>query len=226
MAIETARDIRVLLVDGHVLLRDALRLLIDSQDGLTVVGQSSDRANTLRLAQTTHPDVILLDLDFGQDNVFDFLPQLRAAANGSRLLILTGFQDEDAHRQVIRLGAHGIVKKDKAAASLLKAIRKVYEGELWIDRSMTADLIGSLHASSNGKVQDPEHQKIEALTNREREVVTLIAQGLKNKEIGQRLFISDNTVRHHVTAIFSKLHVNDRVSLVVFAGRHGLTSTT
>ena len=214
--------IRVLLVDGHRIVRHALRSLIDSYGGFKVIGETGDRAGALALAQAEHPDVILMELELGADHVIDFLPDLRAVSSDSRVLILTGSTDTDVHKQAIRLGAHGIVTKDGATDVLLKAIRKVHEGELWVDRTMTANLIVDLTRAAYLKSRDPERTKIDSLTKREREVIALIAQGLKNKEIAQRLFISENTVRHHLTAIFAKLHVTDRLSLVVYAGHHSL----
>ena len=222
MPTESPPDIRVLLVDGHVLVRAGLRALIDSHDGFTVVGESSDAEATLALVGSAHPDVVLLDLDFGEHAV-DFLSQLRFAGNGSRVLLLTAFQNEEVHKQAIRRGAHGIFKKDDPVDSLLKAIRKVHAGELWIDRTMTAELIGSLARGADDYANDPERAKSASLTAREREVITLVGEGLKNKEIAARLFISDTTVRHHLTSIFSKLHVSDRLSLALYASRHGLT---
>lgn len=216
------RGIRVLLVDGHRIVRHALRTLIDSYDGYTVIGEAGDRASALAFAQAEHPDVILMELDLGHDRAIDFLPTLRAVSDRSRVLILTGLTDTDVHKQAIRLGAHGVVMKDAVTDLLLKAIRKVHEGELWVDRTTTASLISDLASDADAKSRDPERARIDSLTKREREVIVLIAQGLKNKEIAERLFISTNTVRHHLTAIFAKLHVTDRLSLVVYAGRHNL----
>jgi two-component system nitrate/nitrite response regulator NarL len=219
-------EIRVLLVDGHRIIRHALRTLINSYDGFRVIGEAGDRSSAVALAQAEHPDVILMELDLGCDHGIDFLPDLRAVSNGSRVLILTAISDSEVHKQAIRVGAHGVVMKDGMTDVLLKAIRKVHDGELWIDRTMTADLIEDLAGAADRKARDPERAKIESLTKREHEVIALIAQGLKNKEIAERLFISENTVRHHLTAIFSKLHVADRLALVVYAGRHGLHRAT
>jgi two-component system, NarL family, nitrate/nitrite response regulator NarL len=218
----TPHKIRVLLVDGHRIVRHALRKLIDSYDGYTVIGEAGDRASALAVAQAEHPDVILMELELGPERVIDFLPDLRAVSNGSRVLIFTGTLDLEIHKQAIRNGAHGIVLKDGVTDVLLKAIRKVHEGELWVDRTTTAKLILDLARAADLKGRDPERTKIATLTKREREVIVLIAQGLKNKEIAERLFLSENTVRHHLTAVFAKLHVADRLSLVVYAARHSL----
>ena len=113
----------------------------------------------------------------------------------------------------------GIVLKEHAAEQLLKAIKKVHEGEVWIERSMVGSMIQEL---SRPAMVDPEVVKIESLTEREREVIALVGEGLKNKQVGERLFISETTVTHHLSSVFSKLEVSDRLELIIYAFRHGL----
>src|SRR5262249_15072245 len=137
----------------------------------------------------------------------------------SRVLVLTGVQNPDAHRSAIRRGAMGIVLKEHAADQLLKAIMKVHEGEVWIERSMMGNMIQEFNKPTT---VDPEIAKIESLTDREREVIALVGEGLKNKQVGERLFISETTVTHHLSSVFSKLDVSDRLELIIYAFRHGL----
>jgi DNA-binding NarL/FixJ family response regulator len=118
----------------------------------------------------------------------------------------------------------GIVKKEKAAEVLISAIERVHAGEAWLDPSLMAGVLTEMTRSSRGKKTDPEADKIAALTNREREVIALVGEGIKSKEIAGRLFISETTVRHHLTSIFDKLGVADRVELLIYAYRHGLAS--
>jgi DNA-binding NarL/FixJ family response regulator len=113
----------------------------------------------------------------------------------------------------------GIVLKEHAANQLLKAIMKVYEGEAWIERTMMASMIREFNKP---ELVDPEVIKIESLTDREREVIALIGEGLKNKQVGERMFISETTVTHHLSSVFSKLDVSDRLELIIYAFRHGL----
>jgi DNA-binding NarL/FixJ family response regulator len=113
----------------------------------------------------------------------------------------------------------GIVLKEHAADQLLKAIMKVYEGEVWIERSMMGSMIQEINKPTQ---VNPEVTKIESLTDREREVIALIGEGLKNKQVGERLFISETTVTHHLSSVFSKLEVSDRLELIIYAFRHGL----
>ena len=137
-------------------------------------------------------------------------------------MILTGVNDPVLHRKAVRLGAKGLVLKDTPIEVLTKAIEKVYAGEVWLDRTTTATVLEELSRKKDAQQLDPEEVKIDALTQREREVINAVGEGLKNKQIGERLFISDVTVRHHLTSVYGKLGVTDRLELVIYAYRHGL----
>lgn len=214
--------IRVLLIEDHAIVRAGLRLLIESRQGLMVIGETANRADALTLAAREQPDIILLDIDLGAENGLDLLPDLLSAAGQARVLILTGVRDVEKHRQAIRQGATGLVLKEQASEVLLKAIEKVYAGEVWIDRSMLASVINEM-VRDTARPADAQASRSGALTEREREVIALIGEGLKNKQISDRLSITETTVRHHLTSIFDKLGVESRLELVIFAHRHGLT---
>lgn len=139
----------------------------------------------------------------------------------ANILILTGMREPGIASRVTAMGARGIVMKEHATEALLKAIECVHQGQLWMDRSLMASVIADLRRGPETKV-DPEAAKIATLTARECDVVTLIGEGLKNKEIAKRLFLSETTVRHHLTSIFAKLEVDDRLELVIYAYRHNL----
>ena len=152
----------------------------------------------------------------------DLLPLLFGVVPEARVLILTGLRDLESHRQAVRAGAMGIVLKDKAVEVIIKAIERVSTGEVWLDPRLTASLLSDFTRPNRPAKPDPEAEKISALSKREREVVELIGKGLKNKEMAERLFISEITVRHHLTSIFEKLGVSDRIELMLYAYRHGL----
>ena len=152
------------------------------------------------------------------------ITELMAAPAEARIIILTGLRDPEAHRQAVLLGAMGIVKKEKAAEVLISAIQRVHAGEAWLDPSLMAGVLSEMTRAGKTRKADPETEKIATLTNREREVIALIGEGIKNKEIAERLFISETTVRHHLTSIFAKLGVADRVELLIYAFRHGLAN--
>ena len=199
-------------------------MIIQSRAGMTIVGEAGDRDTALSLATAEHPNIILLDLDLGGDNGMNLIAELIAAADDARIIILTGLRDPEVHRQAVLLGAMGIVKKEKAAEALITAIERVHLGEAWLDPSLMAGVLSEMTRSSKGRKTDAEADKIAALTNREREVIALVGEGIKSKEVANRLFISETTVRHHLTSIFDKLEVADRVELLIYAYRHGLAS--
>jgi DNA-binding NarL/FixJ family response regulator len=212
--------IRILIVDDHLLVRTGLRMLIENETGMEVVGQAANRAEALALAESERPNLILLDIDLGNENGLDFLSELRKTAGQPHILVLTGLRDIEAHRRAARLGAAGVVLKEHAADVLLKAIKKVHEGEVWLDRSMMSSLLREM--TQGPAKTDPEVAKIGALTRRERQVVTLITEGLKNRDIAARMFISETTVTHHLSSIFAKLGVSDRLELVLYAFANNL----
>jgi two-component system, NarL family, nitrate/nitrite response regulator NarL len=216
------RSIRVALVDDQLLFRAGIRTLIDRGNGITVVGDAGSRGDALALVQSQQPDVILAELELRGESGLEYIPDLIAAAEKAKVLILTDTKDPDLHRKAVHLGAKGLLFKDSSVEVLTKAIEKVYAGEVWLDRSTTAALLDELSRKNDAKKLNPEEKNIATLTDREREVISLVGEGLKNKQIGERLFISDVTVRHHLTSIFSKLGVSDRLELVIYAYRHGL----
>src|ERR1044072_1658155 len=215
----TQRPITIMIIDDHVVIRSGLRMLIEHDQGMQVVAQAGNRIEALERAAATRPDVIILDLVLGEEDGLSFLPELCQASPNSRVLVLFGVECPDAHRRAIRRGALGIVLKEHADEQLLKAIMKVYEGEVWIERSMMGTMIQELNKPAQ---VDPEVTKIESLTDREREVIALVGEGLKNKQVGERLFISETTVTHHLSSVFDKLDVPDRLELIIYAFRHGL----
>ena len=217
-----ANTVRILLVDDHAVVRAGLRMLIESRPGLAVVGEAATTSDAVATAGREQPDLILLDLDLGGDNGLDILPELSATAKQARVLLLTGVRDPEEHLRAIRLGAMGVVLKEKAAEDLLKAIEKVHAGEVWLDGALMARVLGRSLPGGDVAAINPETAKITTLTEREREVIALICEGLQNKLIGERLFISETTVRHHLTSIFDKLGVTNRLELVIYAYRHGL----
>ncbi len=214
--------IRVMLVEDHRVVRAGVRMLVQSREGMTIVGEAGNRSEAVAIAGSEQPDVILLDLDLGDESGLDLIHDLLEAASRARVIILTGTRDPEEHHRALRLGAMGVVNKEKAPEVLLAAIEKVHAGEAWLDPLLTARLLGEVAKAGKPKKPDPEAARIATLTDREREVVGLIAEGLKNKQIAERLFISEWTVRHHITSIFSKLEVSDRVELIMFAYRQGL----
>jgi len=219
--------IRVLLIDDHVLVREALSVLLQVRAGLKVVGEAGNPSEALSIAAREKPDIILLALNLDlSDGRLNLLPKLLSAAGSqARILLLTDGRDSTTHCQAARLGAMGIVLKRETSNDLLKAISKVHAGEVWLNRSLTASLITSIARNDEQtKKAQSEAAPLELLTDREREVAALAGEGLRSKEIGKRLFISEITVRHHLTSIFGKLDVSNRLGLILFLYRHKLVN--
>lgn len=208
--------IRILIVNDQLVVRDGLRMLIENHPGTKVVAMASTRSEALEIIEREPCDLIILDLELGGYNASSFIPQLREAAKNARVLVLTGSKDSETHQKAAQLGAMGVVLKEDAADQLIKAIEKVYRGEAWLDRVTLGTLLWNL-SNQDKDTLDPRARKISTLTDRERQVITLIAEGLKNRQIAERLFISPTTVTHHLSSIYSKLGVSDRLELVIYA---------
>lgn len=219
---EHAEPIRIMIVDDHRLIRDGLEMLITSSPGFSVAAKAGSCEESLKLVEREQPDIVLLDLDLGGESGLDLLPELLARAKNCRVLALTGMRDPDLHRSAMLLGAMGVVQKEKAYEVLLKAIEKVHEGEIWYDRLKMGSVLSEILRDGKESQSDPDALKIASLTPREREVITLISQGLKNKAIGKKLFISETTVRHHLTSTFAKLCISSRLELIIYAFSNGL----
>jgi len=213
--------IRILLIDDHVSMRAGLRILLESQNHLTVVGEAGNLEEALAAIKREPPDIILLDLDLNGVSGIALLPELLGAADKARVIILTGVRDAEQHRQAIHRGAMGLVLKDNSPDKIYKAILKVHEGEVWLDRSTIGKVLSERSGARN-KGADLEAQKIAALTKQERAVIVLLSEGLKNRQIANRLFISEKTVIHHLSHIYHKLEVTDRLELYIYAQTHHL----
>ncbi|GAC1446824.1 MAG: two-component system response regulator MnoR [Pyrinomonadaceae bacterium] len=221
--VKTTRRIRVILVDDHAIIRSGLRAVFSKQPQIEIIGEAATGGAALALTAKSKPDVVLLDLDLGDgDESGALIPQLHAVASDARILILTGIGDKKAHVRALKMGASGLVTKDKATETIVKAVEKVYQGEVWFDRAMMSAALGEMMRPSVPSKVDPESAKINSLTGREREVIRLIGEGLKNKQIADQLFISETTVTHHLTSVFSKLDVKNRLELIIYAYRYKL----
>lgn len=208
--------IRILIIDDQLIVREGLRMLIENHPGTKVVAMASTRSDALDIIGREPTDLIILNLELGGNSALSFLPELREAANDARILVLTGERDSAIHQKAAQHGAMGVVLKENAADLLLKAIEKVYQGEAWLDRLTLGSLIFKM-SSQEKETVDPRTRKIASLTERERQVIALIAEGLKNRQIAERLFISHVTVTHHLSSIYGKLGVADRLELVIYA---------
>ena len=213
--------IRVLLADDQALVRAGFRALLDASDGITVVGEAGDGGEAVRMAVELLPDVVLMDVRMPD---VDGLEATRRIAADPRLgevrvVILTTFELDEYVFEALRAGASGFLLKDTEPVELLRAIRVVAEGEALLSPSVTRRLVAEYASRSRTA---PVTRELDRLTEREREVVALAAEGLSNEEIAQRLVVSPATSKTHVSRAMVKLGVRDRAQLVVLAYESGL----
>jgi DNA-binding NarL/FixJ family response regulator len=214
--------IRVLIVDDQDLVRIGLRVLVETEDDLMLAGEAADGRAAVEMIRRTRPDVVLMDIRMP---VMDGIEALRAVANDSalastRVIMLTTFELDEYVFEALRAGASGFLIKDTSPADLLNAIRVVAAGDSLLSPSVTRRVIGEF---ASGSRKASPHPEIRRLTDRERELVALVAEGLTNDEIAERLVLSPATVRTHVSRSMTKLGARDRAQLVVFAYQSGLT---
>jgi two-component system, NarL family, nitrate/nitrite response regulator NarL len=225
MAEKSPAPIRVLLIDDHRSILWGLERLIESgKPAMEVVGTATNCTDALKLVDETAPDLILLDIGLGDQNGVDEIPNLIARSK-AKILVLTGVRDESLHDKAVLAGASGVVEKEAPAETILAAIERVHEGQLWLDRVATGRIFLEMSRESAAQSVDPERAKIQSLTDREREIVAVSSShaGANAKSIAEMLYISEHTLRNHLTSIYDKLHVANRLELFAYAHKHGLT---
>jgi two-component system, NarL family, nitrate/nitrite response regulator NarL len=195
---------------------------LENSPEVVVVGEAGRGREALEIAARERPNVVLLDLDLGDESGLDIIQELTSRMPQTRILVLTGLRDLEPQRRAMLLGASGVIRKDKAADALVKAVRCVYGGEVWLDHELTASVFQEMRQKQSGLGRDDDAARVASLTPREREVVGLVAQGHSTHTIAQVLFISEKTVRNHLASIYDKLQVSQRLELALYAARHGL----
>ena len=221
------RRLRILIADDHTIFRDGLRRLLDLQADFEIVGEARDGRETMDMVERLKPDVLLLDIRMPGIDGLSALQRLSASSTETKVIILTASDDKNEFVQAVKYGCSGIVLKHTATDLLIKSIRKVYEGEIWLDTHTTAAVMRQFAMQSSGNTAPaPSYSKQprerSPLSNREREIVVFVAQGYKNKEIADKMFISEQTVKNHLHNIFDKLGVSDRLELALYAVHNGL----
>lgn len=209
--------IRILIVDDHPIVRDGLVAILSTQPDFAVVGESGDGAEAIRISRDLKPDVVLLDLEMPEMDGVEALQQMRKVCPAVRVIVLTAFDTDERIVGAVRAGAQGYLLKGTPREEIFRAIRVVSKGGSLLEPLVASKLIH--HLESGAKQLNNPH---EALTEREREVLSLLAQGRTNKEIAASLVISERTVKFHVSSILAKLGVGNRTEAVTLAAQQGL----
>jgi DNA-binding NarL/FixJ family response regulator len=220
-------EIRVLIVDDHAMVRQGLRTFLELQDNsaprITVVGEAGNGTEAVELAGNVQPDIVLLDLVMPQMDGIQATPKIIECSPNSRVIILTSFGEEDKVLPAIRAGAQGYLLKDIPPDELVHAIREAYLGKVQLHPEIAKKLMSAV-AAQEVTVSRFATNSNGGLTEREQEVLHLIADGLSNREIAEKIFISEKTVKTHVSNILSKLQLTDRTQAAIYALKHGLAA--
>jgi DNA-binding NarL/FixJ family response regulator len=218
--------VRLLIADDHPIVRDGLKKLLQLEDDFEIVGEASDGREVLDRVQELDPDVLLLDLRMPNLDGLSALQALQQINKRTRVIVLTASEDKNEFVQAMKLGCSGIVLKQTAPDLIVKSIRKVHAGEIWLDSHTTAAVMRQFSTGQEtGGAQGAKGRERSPLSTREREIVALVAQGYKNKEMAEKMFISEQTVKNHLHNIFDKLGVSDRLELALYAIHKGLHLT-
>lgn len=208
--------IRVMVVDDHHIVREGLRALIETEPGLELVGEAKDGYEAVVETRSLKPDVILMDLVMPRMDGLEAISQIKRENEKAQILVLTSYSEDSKVFSAIKMGAMGYLLKDSLPEDLLRAIRDVYHGQPSLHPSIARKLMGELNRPPESPVMEEE------LTEREDDVLKLLALGLSNQDIADKLFISERTVRTHVSNILMKLHLANRTQAALHAWREGM----
>ncbi|PPJ42825.1 MULTISPECIES: response regulator transcription factor [unclassified Pseudoxanthomonas] len=209
----TTATIRILLVDDHAVVREGLKGLLEQEPGMVVVGEAGDGAAAVRIATAERPDLVILDMKMPGAAPADTIAGLRAAAPQAQVLVFTSYAEDAQVRDALTAGASGYLLKDAMREDLLRAVREVHAGRAWLDPQAQRQMLEWMRRPPS---------VLESLTERERSVLVLIAEGHSNKHIARRLALTEGTVKGYVSQVLDKLGVADRTQAALLAQREGL----
>lgn len=214
-------NIRVLIADDHSMVRQGIKQILELENDITVVALAANGVEAIKLTREFKPDVILMDINMPGMNGLQAIKELKDEKVSSRIIVLTIHQDREYLFKTLQMGAEGYVLKDAEPSLLIEAIRSVFRGQSFIQPNMTKELVKEFNRVT---LHEKDKNDENSLTSREVEVLELIAEGMINKEIAKQLYISEKTVKNHVSNIFKKLNVSDRTQAAIYAFKHNLKS--
>ena len=214
-----ANAVRIVIADDHTIFREGLKSLFDRESEFKVVGEARNGEEALELTKKTNPDILLLDMVMPKLSGLDVLRRLTDAGTAAKVILLSGAIDPDQIARAFELGARGLVMKDTATSMLFKSIRSVVAGQYWVGQKSAASLVQTMKQCRGA---GGEQTRTFGLTPREMEVIRAVVSGSPTKEIAAKFNISEQTVKHHITNIFDKLGVYNRLELTLFVFHHGL----
>ncbi|TGY43857.1 response regulator transcription factor [Clostridium sartagoforme] len=212
--------IKVIVVDDHSLIREGLNRIISFEEDLMITGEFSNGEELLKNIDIKECNVVLLDINMPIKSGIETLKELKAVSNEIKVVMLTVENDRKTIMQAIELGADAYILKESAGAEVVNAIRNVYEGEKYIDKSLIKVMFSDF--KKDASIKNNEKDNLNFLTNRELNILFEISRGLKNKEIAEKLFLSEKTIKNYITSIFKKIEVEDRVQATIFAIRNNI----
>jgi NarL family two-component system response regulator LiaR len=216
--------IRILLVDDHEIVRKGIIALLATEANIKVVGEAANGEEAILQAKALDPDVILMDLVMPTLDGIQAIQQIKTWKPETRILVLTSFVDDSKVFPAIKAGALGYLLKDSHPNDLVQAINRVHQGEAWLHPIIARKVLQELSTASEKELSEKSGEENLTLTERETEVLRLVAQGLSNQEIADRLFISEATVRTHVSSLLNKLHLASRTQAALYALKQGLAN--
>jgi len=217
---DTQTPVRIVIADDHPLVREGLRRLLDLQPGFAVVGEAADGLDAVKVVKDVRPNVLLLDLAMPRMNGLDVLRELGEIVEGVKTVLLTAGIEREETLQALRLGARGVVLKESATQLLYKCIHAVMNGEYWVGHGRIDDLLKTMREVERAPLRDAPPAS--RLTSRELQVIAAVVEGAGNKDIGKALGLSEQTVKNHLSNIFDKLGVSNRLELALYAVHHRL----
>ena len=214
-----SNKINLLIADDHSMVRQGLKQILELEKDIVVTAQASNGNEAVRLAREFKPDIILMDINMPGTNGLEAIKEIKQEKLPSKVIVLTIHEDREYLFKTLQMGAEGYVLKDAEPAVLIEAIRNVYNGQSYIQPNMTKELVKEFNRVT---LHEKEKSDENNLTTREIEVLELIAEGMINKEIAKQLYISEKTVKNHVSNIFKKLDVSDRTQAAIYAFKHNM----